>query len=313
MAIFSHGPTIMKSDGVNGDYVLISSGEMDFLSKCILDYKTIETGGQLFGHWTFDGAPVVQYVLGPGPNAGHHNAFFMQDLDYLKSCAKLLKQKYGLDHIGEWHSHHQLGLAHPSGHDARNLNTNIRRLGYSKFLLCIGTCTSTSSSINAFLFTNKTETYCHVPWMIKIMDSPYRKLIEADDESNFFCSPKTTDAKMTDLYVKGDRLKSNKIIFNKNYWLQDKRNRMILKSIIDFLTSCTSTLRCTATIDANQEVHLELYQDSILINEIYFPKDFPIEPPVIKDAFGKSLRNASNWNYKGDIFHSFQLYYLLKN
>ena len=72
------------------DYVLTNQEEMDILSRFILDYKNIETGGQLFGYWTFDGKPVVLYVLGPGPMAGHHSAFFMQDLDYLRKCARIL-------------------------------------------------------------------------------------------------------------------------------------------------------------------------------------------------------------------------------
>ena len=37
------------------DYVLTNQEEMEMLSRYILDYKNNETGGQLFGYWTFDG------------------------------------------------------------------------------------------------------------------------------------------------------------------------------------------------------------------------------------------------------------------
>lgn len=288
---------------------------MDALSKFILDYKNIETGGQLFGHWTFDGKPVVEYVLGPGPNAGHHNAFFMQDLGYLKSCAAILKQKYGLDHIGEWHSHHQLGLAHPSGHDARNMATNTRRLGYAKFLLCIGTCTNVSSSINAFMFSSDSEDYIHVPWAIKDIDSPYRKFIETGEYANQFISPRTRKANMTDLLIIGQGAKTEptKVSFNKSYWLQIKENRMILKNIIEFLSADNPMLTCSPTIDSNQEVHLEIYQGIYLMKDVFFPKDFPIEPPVITDAYGNSLYPASSWDFNGDIYYSFRTYYNTNN
>lgn len=34
------------------DTVLVYQSELDYLSRCILDYPHIETGGQLFGYWT---------------------------------------------------------------------------------------------------------------------------------------------------------------------------------------------------------------------------------------------------------------------
>lgn len=38
---------------------IIFKSEMDFISRCILDYPSIETGGQLFGFYTETGTPVV--------------------------------------------------------------------------------------------------------------------------------------------------------------------------------------------------------------------------------------------------------------
>lgn len=51
----------------------IYKSKLDFISRCILDYKNIETGGQLFGYWTADGSPVVVYAIGPGSQANHHD------------------------------------------------------------------------------------------------------------------------------------------------------------------------------------------------------------------------------------------------
>ena len=58
---------------------IIYQSELDYLSRCILDYPDIETGGQLFGFWTNQGVPVVLYVIGPGRHANHQQSFFNQD------------------------------------------------------------------------------------------------------------------------------------------------------------------------------------------------------------------------------------------
>ena len=44
---------------------IIYQSELDFISRCILDYPDIETGGQIFGYWTSTGVPVVMEVIGP--------------------------------------------------------------------------------------------------------------------------------------------------------------------------------------------------------------------------------------------------------
>ena len=66
-----------------GNGIQIFKSELDYISRCILDRKNIETGGQLFGYWSEDGQPVVMYAIGPGPRANHQTTFFNQDVDYL--------------------------------------------------------------------------------------------------------------------------------------------------------------------------------------------------------------------------------------
>ena len=122
--------------------IIIYQSELEYMVKCTLDRNDIETGGQLFGHWTSDGIPVVLYALGPGPNANHQVTFFQQDVEYLVKVGHLLKSRFGLHHIGEWHSHHQLGLDHPSGTDIHTMSL------VKRFLLCIATC-STNKALPA--------------------------------------------------------------------------------------------------------------------------------------------------------------------
>ena len=104
-------PNIVKQQAPSNKsaaVAMIYCSELDYISRCILDSTTIETGGQLFGFWTSTGIPVVLYAIGPGPLANHQVTFFNQDVDYLLNVGTALLQRYGLQHIGEWHSHHQL-------------------------------------------------------------------------------------------------------------------------------------------------------------------------------------------------------------
>ena len=133
---------------------IIYRSEMDYISRCIHDYPNIETGGQLFGYLTENGSPVVCYAIGPGMNANHQSAFFNQDTEYLQSTYNELNRRYGLRYIGEWHSHHQLGLAKPSGHDASTIVHGIRRSNFRHFLLCIGNCDNNYHSTFSTLKSN---------------------------------------------------------------------------------------------------------------------------------------------------------------
>ena len=159
----------------------IYRSELEYVLRCILERPHIETGGELFGFWKDDGTPVVAYALGPGPDANHELAFFNQDIRYLTNVGAALTGKYGLEHIGEWHSHHGLGLAHPSGHDAATVAHGVRSHGRNRFLLCIGTCTERSASLGGFAFTKDGgEDYSHVDWRIIGADSPFRGAVDGD-------------------------------------------------------------------------------------------------------------------------------------
>lgn len=288
------------------NYVLSNSGEIDVLSRYILDYPNIETGGQLFGYWTYDGKPVVLFVLGPGLNAGHHNTFFMQDLTYLKACATVLMQKYGLDHIGEWHSHHQLGLDHPSGHDAHNISSNMRKLGYSRFLLCIGTCTNSTSSINAFMFTSSKQDFERIPWKVKDIDSPFRKLIFQND-SSLFLAPQKKSGNMVNLWVLDGIKNQKKIEYEKTYWMKKGGASMVLKAFLENLRSAYQDLEFVPTIDGSQQVHIEVYSNGNIIEDIHFPMGFPNVAPIIS-PIPQNL-NEVNWNHDNNLVSSLMIFY----
>lgn len=174
---------MISYDSKRASHAIIYRSELDFMNRCILDRTNIETGGQLFGFWTRDAVPVVLFAIGPGPKANHRPAFFNQDLDYLLSVGKTLVSRYGLQHIGEWHSHHRLGLAHPSGHDADTMSSSIANRHLGRFLMALGNCTETTATVNAFEFVEQYGTdYRQIPWDVKELVSPFRTVIDNDAE-----------------------------------------------------------------------------------------------------------------------------------
>lgn len=286
---------------------------MDYISKCILDYPNIETGGQLFGFWTTDETPVILYAIGPGPNAEHHLLHFIQDSSYLEHVGEILINKYGLQHIGEWHSHHQLGLAFPSGQDSNNMLQVIQQYGLQKFILCIGNCTKTTSSLNAFSFHIKNpRNYIQAKWDIKDIDSPFRALIDTELE-DILIHPRQKNASLGNLFVVEHQNTTATPKYDNNYWLNVKGNNAILKDIIDYLTIYDG-FKVNIQMDKQKIVHLFLNKPGTK-KHIIFPDRFPYTSPIIEtekdhtDYLGLYFDETPVWDYYGDIYKSFINFY----
>jgi hypothetical protein len=119
--------------------VIIYASELQKITELASQYENIETGGDFFGFWTQSGAPVVQYVIGPGKNCARSSTSFFQDTDYLTRVHAHLYKKHGLQNIGEWHSHHKMNMNKPSGGDESTLRKGLAKHGWSKFLIMIAT------------------------------------------------------------------------------------------------------------------------------------------------------------------------------
>jgi hypothetical protein len=180
--------------------VIVYQSELDYMSRCILDRKNIETGGQLFGFFTAKGTPVVCYAIGPGARANHQTTFFNQDLAYLRDVGDVLVKEFGLQHIGEWHSHHQLGLSHPSGHDFHTVHSTIEELHLGNFLLCIGICDEQSATVNAFLFKEGQNECREAKWIVKGVESPYRKVADERLRQDL-CHPVTQEPALSHMKI----------------------------------------------------------------------------------------------------------------
>lgn len=290
-----------------GNGILIFKSELDYISRCILDRKDIETGGQLFGYWSEDGRPVVMYAIGPGPRANHQMTFFNQDVDYLVKIGRALKENFGLHHIGEWHSHHQLGLAKPSGHDANTMVSTIREKNLGQFLLCIGNCTRSASSLKGFLCDSYS---CQAKeWDVIYSDSPIRK--EVDERlKEYLKHPVTARANHIDDALNDKADMSPR--YSEGYWLKEPGNGAILNDIMTYLKSRHRRADVKAQMNSAGEVVLsvmDIYEDM----KIYFPRGFPDRAPVIERwRYGRCIRssNPQYWNFtNGNIQGSFIHFY----
>ena len=113
----------------------------------------------MVGLWKDDHTAVVQLVLGPGKNCQRASASFYQDVDYLEKAVSQLIKKEGVCHIGEWHSHHKIGLKQPSGGDRGTVWRNMPSYGLNRFVLFIAnieTQDNSAASVGCFLFERGT-------------------------------------------------------------------------------------------------------------------------------------------------------------
>lgn len=282
---------------------LIYKSELDYISRCVLDYPNIETGGDLFGFWTHSGYPVIQYVIGPGPNANHQSTFFNQDGNYLSEIGNKLRETHGLQHIGEWHSHHQLGLAEPSGHDISTVCKAITQYNLSNFFLVITNIRDNSSSVNGFMFNKeKGRDFDYAGWVILESHSPIRQDFDLKYQDLVY-QPRTKEASLLDLSKATlNNLEFFKPEYSSEYWLSEKSNHLVLKGIIEALGRFVANVQVFQRND-DKTIYLEFHKD----NKEYiviFPIDFPKTNLIILDKTENKSIEGVNWEFSGHILDS---------
>ncbi len=276
---------------------IIYQSELDYLSRCVLDYPDIETGGQLFGFWSNQGVPVVLYVIGPGRNANHQGTFFNQDTDYLMSVGNELLNRYGLNHIGEWHSHHQLGLARPSGHDARTMHHGLMKIPQRRLLLCICNYENGRSAANPYNFhENDLNGYTYAQWQIIKRKSPFREI--ADTElKEILIHPQTTNPRHgNNRVVQEEQLEQpSQVRIPATYWVAQEGNIFVLKSMLEYTRSKIQTEKIDSQVNELGIVQFHLEEREM---DIRFPKDFPKKGPEIY-VRGEQVNQDVEWHEPG--------------
>lgn len=277
------------------DTVVIFQSELDYLSRCILDYPNIETGGQLFGYWTSTGVPVVLYVLGPGENANHQHAFFNQDIEYLERVGGWLVGDFGLQHIGEWHSHHRLGLARPSFHDTHTFLECMSSYDLPRFLMCIGNCTETASTINAFNYVAESPDYQEALWEVMHIESPFRKEIDQRLEG-YLLHPQTQHAVLDGMKYR----RSRGVSYPQGYWMNDTSNNMELKQMLEFLQNKSEGLQCGVALDEQGLVHIQSKdRRQNVLQDVLFPMGFPVKFPIVTNEVKGMCATGEGWHPEG--------------
>lgn len=272
--------------------------ELQYIARCIQDYPNIETGGQLFGAWTASGAPRVMYVIGPGQRANHEVTFFNQDIQYLETIGAKLKE-FGLQHIGEWHSHHHLGLPNPSGHDVQTMQNGIVQLNLNRFLLCIGSYNERGIVINPFNFARDAH-FIQSQWEVIDSRNRLREIIDHELANELFHPTSSGDTFAAEFIVP-----KKQSLSSQSGWFSVLENRQAFKQIIDKLKACDWVKNLTPQISSDGIVSLKI-ETRTFADVITFPADFP-EKPFEIERMGFVEKNCNRFSFDNDWVNSLDL------
>ena len=167
--------------------VVIYANEYRQICAWVLQHGYLETGGDLFGLWKDDHTAVIQLVLGPGKNCRRASASFYQDVHYLEKAGSQLIKQEGVCHIGEWHSHHKIGLKQPKGGDRGTVWRNMPTYGLNRFVLFIAnieTQFNSAASVGCFLFergtVDQSQRMTQGQFHLLPNESPLREKLQTD-------------------------------------------------------------------------------------------------------------------------------------
>jgi hypothetical protein len=272
-------------------FATIFREDLEYISRCMLDYPDIETGGDFFGFWNNLGLPVIQYVTGPGGNSYHHVTFFKQDIDFLNDTGNAAYQSFGLQHIGSWHSHHTLGLARPSGHDCQTMVNAINRNGLSRFFMILGNIRDDKTTINGFLFDKENQhRYTETEWRILNMANPFTKEINKILSQKNIYQPQTRKARLTNLKMVNPNNTAVFILsFEPEKWLGSEKGKEELKYVYNWLLRWYPN----AKMFVNDAKDLTITTSDF---NITFPNNFPDSHPTIICG-DKEIRKDSQFEY----------------
>lgn len=296
----SPNPSTGEDANAPSPKAIIYKSELDFISRCILDYPHIETGGELFGFWTQLGTPVVLYAVGPGPHAQHHPTAFLQDPEYVDNIEVKICNITGLQHIGQWHSHHQLGLAHPSGGDVASMQRGVGQPGFPRMLLCIGNCTRNyETTVNAFNFHENTPgQYLHAKWDVINIESPFRKEINNMFGSSLYL-PQTREARYLEIYEDRSRNQPAAPDAPRQHWLTERiENIDLMKGFLKSVEELLPASDPTPEIMDSGEPIVSMLGGAF---RIILPYGFPDKSPLLMTVNGRDCKETDPINEEATV------------
>lgn len=277
-------------------FATIYNQDLEYISRCILDYPDSETGGDLFGFWNNRGLPVIFYVSGPGNNCYRDAGFFRQDMDFLVGNGNHLFENYGLQHIGSWHSHHKLSLAVPSLHDSNTMVNAIRNSNIERFFMVLGNITNQEgTTINGFLYDYKTQTnYSETVWKVLYSENVLSNNIRTSLGKDLYYQPTTKSPRLQDIRHFTPSGNKNTISFSVNSWLASEKGNRELKIVFDWFQSNFQDAKMLLHPDQT----FELMGDTISIS---FTPDFPnCFPRIVVDG-NTLMQDEEKFEYETEV------------
>lgn len=278
---------------------LIYQGELNRIAAWVEEYPNLETGGDLFGFWTNTGAPVLQFVLGPGSNSRHYPTSFYQDRDFLIQAGRILQNEHGLQHIGEWHSHHQMGIAKPSDGDRATVFRAVEKYNLQKFLICIANLEPSSEcgtnefrnkwkvNLGSFLFTNSRSNYQIGSWVVLLGDSPIRSALQHyrwKPEGDFLNEPLHQSDSWRGVIEETTLQFEESIIIepieiSKDVWYSKPEGKVLLKRTYEELNN--SFVNCQMLRNPLEQICFT-FEEHRGKWRVELPDDYPDSPPSIR-------------------------------
>jgi hypothetical protein len=110
--------------------ILLYESEAIRIAKYARSSPGLEIGGDLLGFYEPAGSPLVFVASGPGPAAHRDTTHFQQDPQFQIAAFNKVASKFRMFYVGDWHSHHSLGLSEPSGSDDAKLQDLAEKNGW---------------------------------------------------------------------------------------------------------------------------------------------------------------------------------------
>ena len=165
----------------------IYPSELEAIAFEASKYPNREVGGDLYGLWSPNGVPVIFLAVGPGKNYSASTAEYEMDIPYMKKCERFLVDTFGLYYLGDWHSHHTLGIEKPSYGDQRRVFSIMANNQFPMMSEIIITHTMASrmqERVNTFVYHNGIVEQRAIALMAD-QESPIRKALKSQRHASF--------------------------------------------------------------------------------------------------------------------------------
>jgi len=168
--------------GQNDLFLFVHPSELSKIEKETLRCDGIETGGMLFGHITRTDMICVDLVTVASMKAKREVRMFESDPHDDEILSNSIIDGYGIESFGSWHSHHRLGLEHPSAGDIATMRSHFAQLpdAIRRFVMIIAMINVNNQVvINPYLFIRGIAEPFKMQWLPpeRVKNSPFSNIV----------------------------------------------------------------------------------------------------------------------------------------